>query len=200
MGLPRYRRFNIYRGNLKTCVYFYFCCSLVSCMQRDTLEESLFRKEPIRSTLTEKLEALEERPVLPLKSGFLECYRFTWLRTSEHPVVLRIDVLKDGTAYFHQKIADGRGGYNPGKLFRDEKWKLTGSSLESFKKTFSEAAFFDQTVSEEMAGMDGSTWLIEAVINGRYHAIERWSPHTGAAWTIGTAFIKIAVDDFSRIY
>lgn len=172
---------------------------------QEFFNETSFSKKPavdqlLKSMYAEKLEALGEQPVLKNNGSIVESYRFTWLRTSHHPVAMRIDVAKDGTAHFTLKVSDGRGGYDPGKLFRDEKWKLSGESLKRFKETFADTAFYEQEAGEETTGMDGSRWLIEARRNGKYHAISRWSPREGAAWVVGMAFLRIAVDDFSQIY
>jgi hypothetical protein len=43
-------------------------------------------------------------------------YRFIWLRSFHHPMVLRVDINADGSSLLTTKIGSGNGGYKPGHL------------------------------------------------------------------------------------
>ena len=180
-----------------------FCLACV-CRGEEYFSGVSFHKEVELHQLLYKwysghLRALEELPLSPKKDTVAR-YRFTWLRSSDRPVALRIDVMEDGSAIFVLKVADGKGGYEPGKVVRNENWKLDPQKLKAFKAIFDRAAFFEQPVAEDAAGVDGSRWLIEANLNGRYHIVSRWTPRTGAIRDIGLNLINMATADFSPIY
>jgi hypothetical protein len=46
-------------------------------------------------------------------------YRFTWLRTFHHPLVARFVLDGSGAGTLYVKMADGAGGYQPGKVIVD---------------------------------------------------------------------------------
>src|SRR5438034_8332234 len=51
-------------------------------------------------------------------------YRFLWLRSFHHPVSIRLDISKDGTAVLTTKISNGAGGYEPGRLINNRTQRL----------------------------------------------------------------------------
>jgi hypothetical protein len=86
------------------------------------------------------LRALDEPSLLEeAKKPTLQSYRFTWLRTFHHPVAVRLDIMSDGTGKLTVKIANGAGGYKPGKLIENTSLSLTPEQtvkfLEQIKKT-----------------------------------------------------------------
>jgi hypothetical protein len=62
------------------------------------------------------LTALRERPLCCNSSGSAEVYRFTWLRTFHHPVVISLEHDLKGRWLMHTKVTSGAGGYEPGIL------------------------------------------------------------------------------------
>ena len=180
-------------------------CLVGICHAQTFFPDVLFESEAGLNQLhikwySDALRALKEPQMVSLRSGIIESYRLTWLRTSDRPIALRIDVSRDGLATFFLKVTDGKGGYDPGQIIRNEKWLIEDPKLKAFKEAFTNAAFFEHKTGEETTGIDGSRWLVEANVNGRYHVISRWSPQTGPAREIGMALIKIAVADFASIY
>lgn len=150
-----------------------------------------------------QLTALEEGPLYGDKiDPQTECYRFTWLRSFHHPVVFRIDVQANGTGQFLIKVGDGAGGGDPGRIVRNEKRVWDERMVEVVRARFVKANFFDVPSYEEgRLGTDGSEWIIEAVRDGKYHVVSRWSPESGPIHTIGMQLIEIAIGgDFTPIY
>lgn len=150
-----------------------------------------------------QLRALQESPLYSTEiDPKIECYRFTWLRTFHRPVAFRIDVNPDGTGQFTIKVADGAGGFEPGKLVRDEKKPLEKRLMEVIRWRFSTAKFFELPPFEEnQRGNDGSEWILEAVRDGKYHIVTRWTPQTGPIQMLGMEFIEIGIGgDFTPIY
>jgi hypothetical protein len=73
-----------------------------------------------------QLQALDEPSIYEMASNpSAQVYRFLWLRTFNHPIVIRIEVKPDGTSVLTTKIADGAGGYAPGKPIQDSTRNLT---------------------------------------------------------------------------
>jgi hypothetical protein len=60
-------------------------------------------------------------------------YRFTWLRTFHHPLVARFVLDGSGAGTLYVKMADGAGGYQPGKVIVDLNLPVeTGRSAKNF--------------------------------------------------------------------
>lgn len=154
------------------------------------------------SWFSSQLKALKEPPLFtPNPSKDMECYRFTWLRTFHRPVILRVDVTKKGEAIFTIKVADGAGGYEPGKLMRNEKKPLDERALKKLKALIEHSEFFGLPSYEETSGLDGSEWIVEVVAGGRYHIVSRGTPSDGPVHQIGIHLIELAIGgDFTPIY
>ena len=148
------------------------------------------------------LHSLGEEPMfareLPKKE---ERYRFTWLRTFNRPIVMRIEV-GEASSSMIVKVSDGTGGFEPGKIVRDEKRELSSRDLEIIRALFQVHDFFAlPSYDEKRIGADGSEWIIEALAQGRYHIVARWTPEEGAVRRIGMKLIEIAIGgDFTPIY
>lgn len=151
---------------------------------------------------TSYLQALGEKPMF----GFdipknIERYRFIWLRTFHRPVVMRVEV-KEGSGTLIVKVSDGTGGFERGKLVREETRALSPRDLEIIRAHFRVQDFFAlPSFDEKNAGADGSEWIIEAQVRGRYHVVTRWTPEDGAVRRIGMNLLEIVIGgDFTPIY
>ena len=114
------------------------------------------------------------------KESGLESYRFLWLRTFHHAVVIRINVLKNGTGKLFAKSSSGEAGFaEPNrKIVEDISRSLSRDELRRFLKALNETRFWSiPTVRKaDQTGEDGADWLLEGVKDGKYHAVLRWSP------------------------
>jgi hypothetical protein len=139
------------------------------------------------------LKALEEPSLLQLaKNPSSESYRFVWLRTFHHPVVIRIDIRADGIGELTTKVSNGAGGYEPGKLIENTSRPLTRQQSEQLVATIKKVQFWELPPHEssETVGCDGSQWIIEGVKNGKYHVVDRWTPGKGAVHELGLLFVS----------
>jgi hypothetical protein len=144
------------------------------------------------SWYSKMLFALRE-PVLKNYNGDKEVYRFTWLRTFNHPVSLRLE--KQGNIIkLFSKVCNGAGGYEPGKIIFDTTINLTQKQVDTANIKLDNAKFWTlQTESSEDNGMDGSEWIIEVNKNNKYHMVVRWTPERGTVFrTIGEYLISIS--------
>jgi hypothetical protein len=136
---------------------------------------------------TSQLQALREKSFLSLaRTKSAESYRFLWLRTFNHPVVVRLDVKADGTSTLTKKVGSGKGGFSPGILVEDEAKTLTRDQTHAFLSKVTATDFWSsENPVDDQRGTDGSQWIIEAVKQGRYHIVDRWMPREGVARDLG---------------
>ena len=144
------------------------------------------------SWYSKMLYSLQE-PVLKNYNGNKEIYRFTWLRTFNHPVSIRLEKQGDIVNLF-SKVCDGAGGYEPGKIIFNTTINLTEKEVDIANITLDNAKFWTlQTESKEDNGKDGSQWIIEVFKNSKYHMVVRWTLKKGTAFrAIGEYLISIS--------
>jgi len=146
----------------------------------------------VNSWYSKMLYALKE-PILKNYEGDKEIYRFTWLRTFNHPVSVRLEKQRETIKVF-SKVCEGAGGYEPGKLVFDTTISLTQKQIETINIRLDNAKFWTlPTESREDSGMDGSEWIIEVYKDKKYHMVVRWTPEKGTAFrAIGESLISIS--------
>ena len=145
------------------------------------------------------LKSFDEPPFcseVMLKQDY-ESYRFLWMRSFHHPVLIQlINRGPDNMAISYREL-DGKGGYSHGRLIENKSYDVykklgKGKLPEEMVQGAVDVLFRDgrtdvweqpyelgQTIGidgTELIGMDGSTWTIEAVKNGKCHVVTRWSP------------------------
>jgi hypothetical protein len=150
------------------------------------------------------LKALEEPSLIEwAKNPSQESYRFIWLRTFHHPVIVRLDVRTDGVGVLTAKVANGAGGYEPGKLIENTTRPLTHEQTDTFLGQVSKVGFWKLPTSENSGttGEDGSQWIIEGIKDGKYHVVDRWTPteggvrELGLSLALGLAEMKVPKDE-----
>lgn len=146
----------------------------------------------VNSWYSHMLFALKE-PVLTNYKGDKEVYRFTWLRTFNHPAVIRLVKQGDIVRLF-SKVSDGAGGYEPGIIIFDTTLNLTQKQIDTVNLKLDAAKFWAlQTETREDNGKDGSEWIIEVYKDHTYHMAVRWTPEKGTAFRrIGEYFLSIS--------
>ena len=132
----------------------------------------------------EQLQALKETPIGDLRSdGVAQSYRFLWLRTFHHPVVVRVDVLSDGTGRVRVKETGGQGGYKPGKLIKDDTRRLSKQEAQWFVDRMQESGFWElppeEKENEKEIVLDGAFWVVEGKSGQQYHVVEKYAPGCG---------------------
>jgi len=146
----------------------------------------------VNTWYSKMLFALHE-PVLKNYNGEKEIYRFTWLRTFNHPVSVRLEKQGDIVKLF-SKVSNGAGGYESGKIIFDTTINLTEKHIDTMNIKLENVRFWTLlTESREGNGSDGSEWIIEAYKNNNYHMVVRWTPEKGTAFRkIGEYLISIS--------
>jgi len=137
------------------------------------------------------LQALGEPSLFELsRDSSVESYRFLWLRSFHHPIAIRITRQLDGSFQIIAKMADGAGGYALGKVTMHTVRTLTSDEAQKFLSCVERSGFWNApNPVDDQRGADGSQWIIEAVKGGKYHVIDRWSPHKGPARDLGLVMV-----------
>jgi hypothetical protein len=141
---------------------------------------------------SQELKVLEEPSLLEQsKTPSCESYRFLWLRSFHHPVVIRLDIRADGIGVLTTKVASGTGGFKPGHLVENTSRPLTREQTQAFLGRLERVSFWSlPSHVDDQNGTDGSQWVIEGVREGKYHLADRWSPDNGPVRELG---INLAV-------
>jgi hypothetical protein len=120
---------------------------------------------------SEYLKAFEE-PIL-IDSLTTEIYRFTYLRTFDNPIVIRLESNND-SVIIYWKVLDGKGGYSIGKIIENKSKVLIADEWENVEKQINSIKYWSLGVDKEIIGEDGSQWILEGKKLGKYHVVDRW--------------------------
>lgn len=137
---------------------------------------------------TKHLKALQEPSLFQQASSGKEAYRFLWLRTFHSPVAVRLNVNADGTSLLTVKVTDGQGGYEPGRLTKDAVRRLSKEETDWFLGRVHELKYWNLPTREpktDEIGLDGAQWVVEAIKDGTYKVVDRWSPDKGPVRALG---------------
>lgn len=134
-----------------------------------------------------QLEAMSE-PVLKPAAG-TRAYRFTWLRTFNHPVAVRI-VIAQEHCMLHATELDGAGGYAPGKVYRRKAGAVDPGACARVEAFIRASGFWDLPSRGKTRGEDGSEWIVEGATT-RYRVVSRWTPKAGSIRAIGERFLAL---------
>ena len=87
-------------------------------------------------------------------------YRFTWLRTFDNPIAIRIENTNN-EIMLYWKIGRGSGGYEPRGLKKSGKRKLTVNQWKKFLELVEKSNFDKLANKKDIPMMDGATWTLE---------------------------------------
>jgi len=99
------------------------------------------------------------------------------------------------------KVADGRGGYAPGKLIENRTLQLSKEHVRWLLDRIGELKYWELTADTGLGGCDGAEWILEGAQNHKYRIVQRWSPTRGPIRTLGSimlfemAHLKIPRDE-----
>ena len=119
-----------------------------------------------------------KEPLLFNLKGKIETYRFTWLRSFDNPIAIRIEKEND-TYTLYWKVCDGAGGYDPGKLIINKSKIISKADWSRFKNKLKESNFWSLEPGRASLGTDGSEWIMEGAKSNNYHVVTIWSPSDG---------------------
>lgn len=128
------------------------------------------------------LEAAGEAPLFAAPEPVL---RFTWLRTFQAPVIVRLNTAPDGTITMTATELSGAGGYEPGDVARRVERPLSAQETAALARTLNDTRVLEQPPADCRWGMDGDQWIIESGGPGGYRFLDRWSPEGGPVRALG---------------
>jgi hypothetical protein len=144
----------------------------------------------------EQLRALNE-PSLSANSSVPageSVYRFTWLRTFDHPITVRVVVHPDGTGTLTAVMATGAGGCSPGNRVTIRPRNIGHADVRRLLRLISGMDFWDMrtelSLNPSTVQLDGAQWIFEALTADRYHVIDRWSPDSGPVRELGLYMVR----------
>lgn len=123
----------------------------------DELEDSKNHIDYIKS----RLEVMNEPCLYGLiLSDNIEIYRFTWLRSFQNPISIRIEKNKDKIQLFI-KISNGNGCIHPKKLIKSKRRNLSLDEWNYFIDLLNIAEFNKLPKKRAIIMCDGADWILE---------------------------------------
>jgi len=127
-------------------------------------------------------------------------YRFTWLRSFHHPVIVRVDAVEGGRMRLTAKQLSGAGGYDPGGIEKQVVRTLTPDEQAKLQAALTATQVLSLPAIDCHWGADGSQWIVEANAHGRYSFVNRWTPDDGPVRTFGLLLLSFTGWRFDRLY
>jgi hypothetical protein len=166
-----------------------------ACFGQQFFPEGVFdEKKDVSESIADRysghLKALREVPLWnAAKQTKGTVYRFLWLHSFDHPVVVRLALNGDATGTLVVKVTSGGGGYKPGRLIENRTKKLSKQQTQWFLDRVEELKYWELPTREEQAAnvvnLDGAHWIVEAIKDGEYKVVDRWPPANGPIKAIG---------------
>lgn len=139
------------------------------------------------------LRTMKELPLLKTSASAAEVYRFLYLPSFNHPVVVRIE-RSNGRYRLVVKELDGVPSWTaPGKLIKNESRNLSSKEWNRFIGYLDKISFWTLATNGDSPGLDGADYVLEAVRGKEYHVVHRWSSQYPALEEACMFLFKLAV-------
>lgn len=133
--------------------------------------------------------SLYERSTKP-SSTSTSALRFTWLRSFDHPVTVRIE--RSGkSARLIAKELNGQGGGEPGVIERVLDRPLSSAEVAKLDFILSKTKVLDLRATDCDGGLDGSQWIVEGVDRDDYRFVNRFAPTEGPVREFGDFVLEL---------
>ena len=126
-------------------------------------------------------------------------YRFLWLRTFDRPAVVTISSTDDGQVEIRSKIFSGQSGFGIGQIEQEVTTTNKSPAIDTLMADLDRWLPYVPEFNGDI-GVDGATWMIDGVKDGKYYIIHRWSPESGWVRDIGLRFLGAANIQEKKIY
>lgn len=149
--------------------------------------------------------SLSDRPVLSKKYE-PSAIRFTWLRSFNPPIIVRVEELGSASPRMVAKQLSGAGGYAPGKITITVARQLTASETQKLHDLLADVHLAQPSFLVSMLrecgppALDGAEWLVEVVDHRGYHFAKDWSPRAGDIHRIGLALLALTKWTVEPVY
>lgn len=129
-----------------------------------------------------------------------DIYRFTWLRSFDKPIVVRIEQAKSGALLMTASRLSGMGGYVPGSVEARIVRGLSQDEANQFRRALSAANGLRLRAVSCRWGYDGAKWIFEGVDRRRYRYVQRWSPDQGSVRALGLVMLSFTGWEIEPVY
>jgi len=130
-------------------------------------------------------------------------YRFYYSRAFHDLIVISIDVYENNYGELHFKKFNIGRYFTEREIVIDSHLKLIPANINNLFNVIEKYDFWNTpTQNPYFKGLDGSTWIIEGLKEGKYHYIERWCPlqHENVASGIGLKMLGLSRVKIDMIY
>lgn len=148
-----------------------------------------------------QLAAAREPPLMLRPYGADTALRFTWLRSFDEPIVIRIEGPGGGKPWMKAIRLSGAGGYEPGEIDEQIERYLTQDEARRLAELLHDIDL-SRVASAECGdlGLDGAEWLVETMNDDGYRFYRRWSPDDGEIRKLGLFLLRLTGWNNKPIY
>src|SRR5262245_28658085 len=187
---------------VKTNILFLCLVILVGCNSRTertgffpagTFHDNPKRNADISEWTVAILNILQEPSLFVLSNDSkVQCYRLIWLPAFEKNTAVLLTIKSDDTGTLDVKIMNGPGENEPARLIESKTIQASQQQVADFLHLLDKANFWHLPVRDERRGIDGATFIIEGVKDGKYQVVQRWSPEQGAYLDAAAFLLELA--------
>ena len=139
--------------------------------------------------------------------GGIGVLRFTWLRSFDAPVMVRVEAMADDSLRLTATELSGAGGYGPGRVARRAERLLSADEARRLIALVNSAKVLDppptcppSEIDEVVVYADGASWIIEANGPGGYRFVDHHSPRSGPVHDLGLHLLGLTGWTYDRVY
>ena len=156
---------------------------------------NLFMPERDAASLSALWTAANEPPLYQQSrhpnEGIRKTLRFTWLRSFDPAIVVRVDELNDGGLRMVAKRMSGEAGFGVGTLVDHQERRLTAAEAARLSSIFNQVHLSRITAQDCPHMKDGASWIFEQSSMGYYSIATRQSPNNGQVRKLGLVFLNL---------
>jgi hypothetical protein len=178
-------------------VAFLFLLPMPGFAQEANSAEELRARNTYRNTLS----IFKETQIFSHTNPKIEIYRVLIVPTFYHPLSIRVE-RNEGEYFLVAKQLSGQGGYGWGKLKREKRRRLSAEEWRTLIDLSNQLSFWtldpiDKEYEPDEKGetricLDGTSWYLEALSGGKYHALERYCPESERFRAVGLYLLKLS--------
>lgn len=136
----------------------------------DTLNEF------INQWYSKHLKSLKEPILYKLKNENKKIIRFTHIGTWSNPFSYRIENNAGQITLTYSKTK-GVGGYHAGRRIKHDQKIVKVENWNNIMKKIDSIQFWKMATHDPNIVLDGEEWILEVLVDGKYHFVTRNSPH-----------------------
>jgi len=144
-------------------------------------------------------DRFKEKPLQTTLHGTASAIRITWMPTFDPPFLVKFDDTR-GEVTRTTKQLSGMGGYVPGRLAQVRREQSHEHDFDKLLHILKAYHFWEAPSQDpnKMVSLDGPYITIEAVNNGVYHRITRYSPGDHESESKLVEFLQLATQHYKE--